>query len=404
MTAQLPGGVPLLPYGRQWVDEEDIEAVVAVLRSDWLTGGPKVGEFECAVADFVGAREAVAFSSGTAALHGAMFALGIGPGDEVIVPPMTFAATANCVVYQGGTPVFADVEPDTLLLDPAAVERRITPRTRAIIAVDYAGQPCRYDDLQEVADRYGLALVADACHALGATYKGKPAGSLARLTVFSFHPVKHIATGEGGMVTTDDPDLAQKLRSFRNHGITTDHRQREATGSWFYEMVELGYNYRISDLQCALGISQLRKLPGWLERRRAIARRYDEAFAAMPEVRPLAARMDAGHAYHLYVVRLAPSRMSGERGQAFAALRAAGIGVNVHYIPVHLHPFYRRRFGAAPGLCPVAEAAYERIVSLPIFPRMCDEDVERVIRALWAATGAPAHPNMEVTKNHANPA
>jgi perosamine synthetase len=374
------------------VDEEDIAAVVAVLRSDWLTCGPKVPAFERAVADAVRVREAVAVSSGTAALHAAMYALGVGPGDEVIVPPITFAATANCVLYRGATPVFADVEPDTLLLDPAAVERRITPRTRALIAVDYAGQACRYDELRDIAAHHGLALVADACHALGALYKGRPVGSLACLNVFSFHPVKHIATGEGGMVTTDDPDLARKLRLFRNHGITSDHRQREAAGSWFYEMVDLGYNYRMSDLQCALGISQLRKLPGWLRRRRRIARRYDEAFASLPAVCPLAVRPDVVHAYHLYVVRLGRSRASGDRGRVFAALRRAGIGVNVHYIPVHLHPFYRRRLGTGPGLCPVAEAAYEQILSLPLFPRMTDGDVEDVIGAVSRALGEALPP------------
>lgn len=378
MTTPSANPAPPLPYGRQWVDDDDVEAVAAVLRSDWLTCGPKVGEFERAVAGVVGAREAVAVSSGTAALHAAVFALGVGPGDEVIVPPMTFAATANCVVYQGGTPVFADVEPDTLLLDPAAVARRITPRTKAIIAVDYAGQPCRYDELRGLAERHGLALVADGCHALGASYKGKPVGSLARITAFSFHPVKHVATGEGGMATTDDAELANRMRLFRNHGVTTDHRQREAAGSWFYEMTDLGYNYRITDIQCALGVSQLRKLPAWLERRRQIAARYDAAFAATPGVRPLAVRPDAGHAYHLYVIRLT----GGDRGRAFAALRAAGIGANVHYIPVHLHPYYRRRFGTGPGLCPVAESAYEQIVSLPMFPRMTDADVDRVVRAV----------------------
>jgi perosamine synthetase len=367
----------LLPYGRQWIDEDDVAAVVEVLRSDWLTTGPRVAEFERAFARCVGAREAVAVSSGTAALHAAVYALGVGHGDEVIVPCLTFAATANCVVYQGGNPVFADVDADTLLIDPAEVERKITPRTRAVIAVDYAGQPCAYDALRDLARRRGLALVADACHALGGEYKGRPVGSLADLSTFSFHPVKHIATGEGGMVATDDPEKARRMRSFRNHGITTDHRQREATGSWFYEMADLGYNYRLTDLQCALGMSQLRKLPGWVSRRRRIAARYDAAFAGLPWLRPLAVRPEVSHAYHLYVVRAA-----AERRRVFAALRAEGVGVNVHYIPVHLHPYYRRRFGAGPGLCPVAEAAYERILSLPIFPRMTDDDVEAVITSV----------------------
>lgn len=372
----------MIPYGRQWIDEDDIAAVVAVLRSDWLTTGPKVAEFEQVFAGFVGVQEAVAVSSGTAALHAAMYALGIGPGDEVIVPAMTFAATANSIVYQGGTPVFADVDPDTLLLGAEQVEAKITSRTKAIIAVDYAGQPCDYDVLRTVTDRHGLALVADACHALGGSYQGQPVGSLADLSTFSLHPVKPITTGEGGMITTNDPALAQRLRVFRNHGITTDHRQREEQGSWFYEMMDLGYNYRLSDIQCALGISQLRKLPGWVARRQEIARRYDEAVAAWPSVRPLGVRTDVRHAYHLYVLRLNLERLQAGRAAVFAALRAEGVGANIHYIPVHLHPFYRRRFGTGPGLCPTAETCYERIITLPVFPRMTDQEVIDVIQAL----------------------
>ena len=382
----IDGGTPvrgtILPYGHQWLDDDDIAAVVEVLRSDWLTTGPKVGKFEQVFADFVDAREAVAVSNGTAALHAAMYAIGIEPGDEVIVPPMTFAASANCVVFQGGTPVFADVDPDTLLLDPAQVEAKITSRAKAIIAVDYTGQPCDYDALQAIADRHGLILVADACHALGGSYKGRPVGSLADLNIFSFHPVKHITTGEGGMITTNDPGLAQRMRVFRNHGITSDYRQREQQGSWFYEMVDLGYNYRLTDIQCALGMSQLRKLPGWVARRQEIARRYDAALAEMPAVEPLGVRQDVSHAYHLYVVRLDLTQLRSTRAEVFAALRAEGIGVNVHYIPVHLHPFYRERFGTRLGLCPVAEAAYEQIISLPIFPRMADADVDDVIEAV----------------------
>jgi len=363
-----------IPYGRQSIDEEDIQAVVEVLRSDWLTTGPQVEKFEAAVAGFVGAKHAVAVANGTAALHAAAFAAGLGPGDEVIVPAMTFAASANCVVYQGGTPVFADVDRSTLLIDPAAVEALITPRTKVVIAVDYAGQPCDYDALREIARRHGLMLIDDAAHAIGASDRGRAVGTLGDLNTFSFHPVKHITTGEGGAITTDDPELARRLQIFRNHGITTDHRQREQQGSWFYEMVALGYNYRLTDLQCVLGLSQLHKLAGWLIRRREIARRYDEAFAGSAFVEPLGIRAGALHAYHLYVVRLRIDRAS-----AFAWLRAQGIGVNVHYIPVHLHPFYRERFGTRPGMCPVAEQAYEQIVSLPMFPAMTEADVERVI-------------------------
>lgn len=382
----------LLPYGRQSIDEDDVEAVADVLRSDWLTTGPKVEEFERAFAESVGAAHAVAVSSGTAALHAAMFAVGIGPGDEVIVPAMTFAATANCVVFQGGVPVFCDVQEDALLVDPALVEEKITPRTKAVIPVDYAGQPCDYDELRAVAARHGIALVADACHALGATYKSRRVGTLAGLSTFSFHPVKHMTTGEGGMVTTDDAELAGRMRRFRNHGIESDHRQRAERGTWYYEMTELGYNYRITDFQCALGLSQLGKLSGWVARRQEIAALYDKAFAEVPAVEPLARRTDRTHVHHLYVVRLEPELSGCDRKTAFAALREEGIGVNVHYVPVHLHPFYRERFGAGPGLCPVAEAAYERLLSLPIFPGMANENVERVTRRLdklaQASTGS----------------
>jgi len=371
-----------IPYGRQTIDEDDIQAVIEVLKSDWLTTGPLVEKFEQAVADFVGAEYAVAVSSGTAALHAAMYAVGIGPGDEVIVPSMTFAATANAVVFQGGTPVFVDVEESTLLIDPAMVEARITPRTRAIVAVDYAGQPCNYEALQKIADRHGLFLIADACHSIGGKYKECRCGGLADLTVFSFHPVKHITTGEGGMVITDNVDFAKKMRRFRNHGITTDHRRRTENGTWYYEMVDIGYNYRITDFQSALGLSQLRKLPGWIARRRDIAHCYDDAFADMSAVRPLDVSPDILHAYHLYVLRFNLVELRTTRTEIFSALREQGIGVNVHYIPVHLHPFYRERFGCRNGDCPVAEAAYEEIISLPIFPSMTDKEIKEVIQAV----------------------
>ena len=280
----------MIPYGRQCVDEDDINAVVETLRSEYLTTGPKVAEFEEAVAHFVGVKYAVAVSSGTAALHTAIYALGVEPGDEVIIPVMTFAATASSVVFVGATPVFADVDSETLLIDLNEVQKKITNKTKAIIAVDYAGQPCDYDTLRKIAEHHGLSLVADACHALGGWCKGCAVGSLADLNVFSFHPVKHITTGEGGMITTDNPELAQRMRVFRNHGITADHFQRETESSWFYEIHELGCNYRITDFQCALGLMQLNKLPLFLERRREIAKRYDEAFANVPEISPLAVK------------------------------------------------------------------------------------------------------------------
>jgi perosamine synthetase len=375
----------VIPYGRQTIEAEDIQAVAEVLRSDWLTTGPLVERFEKAVAGFAGARNAVAVSSGTAALHAAYYAAGIGPGDEVILPPMTFVATANAVVFQGGIPVFADVHEETLLIDPEEVQKKISPRTRAIMAVDYAGQPCDYDALRRIADRHGLTLIADACHSLGGEYHGRKVGALADLTVFSFHPVKAMTTGEGGMVVTDNPEFAEKMRRFRNHGLTTDHRQRTAEGTWLYEMVDLGYNYRLTDFQCALGLSQLGKLPDWIRRRREIARDYDRALAAIPGIRPLEVLPHVAHAYHLYVIRLESGAGRKDRGAFFQAMRAEGIGVNVHYPPVHLHPYYRQRFGARPGMCAAAEAAYERVVSLPIFPSMADGDVEKVTAALIGA-------------------
>lgn len=371
----------LLAYGGHWVDEDDIRAVTEVLRSSWLTTGPKVAEFEDVFARTTGARFAVAVSSGTAALHAAAFAAGIGPGDEVIVPAITFVASANCVVYQGGTPVFVDVDPQTLLMDPARVEAAISPRTKAIMAVDYAGQPCDYDALRAMAAKHRLVLLADACHALGGSYRGHPVGSLADLNTFSLHPVKPITAGEGGVVTASDPVMAERLRRFRNHGITTDFRQRERAGTWWYEMTDLGYNYRLSDLQCALALSQLGKLERFIARRREIARRYTEAFAELPEVEPLRVLGDRAHAWHLYVIQLRLERLSAGRADVFKALRTENIGVNVHYIPVPWHPFYQA-LGCRKGRWPAAEAAYERLVSLPIFPAMIDEDVEDVITAV----------------------
>jgi perosamine synthetase len=295
---------------------------------------------------------------------------------------MTFAATANAVVYCGGTPIFADVEPDTLLIDPVDVARRVTPRTRGIVAVDYAGQPADYPALRAVADRHGLFLAADACHALGGSLDGRPVGSLADASTFSFHPVKPIATGEGGAVTTADEHLARRMKIFRNHGITSDHRSRESAGAHRYEMVSLGFNYRLSDIQCALGCSQLDKLPRWVARRQAIAAAYDASFAATRAYRPLSARPGCSHAYHLYVVRCARTVIGQHRDDVFSLLRRAGIGTNVHYPPVHLHPYYRERFATGPGLCPNAEQAYDEILSLPIFPAMTDTDVGDVLRGI----------------------
>jgi perosamine synthetase len=372
------GALPYLPYGRQEIADADIKAVVEALCSGWLTTGPRVGEFENAFAAWCGAAEGVAVNSGTAALHAAMRAIEIRPGDEVIVPAITFAASANAAIYEGGTPVFADVEHDTMLIDPASAAARITSKTKAIVAVDYAGQPADYDALRALARAHGLALIADACHAPGATYKGRPTGTLADISCFSFHPVKHLTTCEGGMTVTDDPEMAAHMRRFRNHGIDSDHRTREKTGAHAYDMRELGYNYRLPDVQCALGLAQLTRLKEWVSARQRLAALYDEALAGLKSVVPLRTHQDRTHARHIYVVQLAQGL---DRDGVFASLRAAGIGANVHYAPVHLHSYYRQR-GYAAGLAPVAEAVSNRLLTLPLFPAMTAGDVDRVIGAL----------------------
>jgi perosamine synthetase len=385
------GGTPvrstLLPYGRQRIDEDDIQSVVSTLRSDWLTTGPKVGEFEEALAKYVGARYAVSFSSATAALHGAVTAAGISAGDEVVTTPLTFCATANCVLYCGGVPVFADVHQDTLNLDVSAVERKLTSATRAVIPVDYAGHAAEIENFLELAERHGLIVIEDACHALGAEYRGRRVGGIAHMTVFSFHPVKHVATGEGGMVTTNDATFAQKLREFRNHGITSDARQRSASGQWHYEMVSLGFNYRLTDIACALGGSQLKKLDANLERRREIAAHYEWAMKELPLKLPVL-RHEITPAWHLYPIRLKLEALTCGRAEIFRALRGENIGVNVHYIPVHLHPYYQERFHFHSGEYPVAEGAYEQLISLPMFHGMTDGDVEDVISAVHKVLSA----------------
>jgi perosamine synthetase len=387
----LHGGTPvrsqLLPYGRQSIDEDDILAVVETLRSDWLTTGPKVNEFEEAFAAHVGAGFAVAFSSGTAALHGAVFAAGIEPGDDAITSPLTFAATANCILYQGGRPVFADVREDTLNIGPERVAKCITPRTKALLPVDYAGHPADLDELHQIADDHGLTVIEDACHALGAEHRGRRVGSISHMTVFSFHPVKHLTTGEGGMVTTDNLRFAETLRKFRNHGISSGARERQAQGQWQYEMVLLGFNYRLTDIACALGLRQLSKLEKNLARRREIAGKYTEALRALPGVLPPVVRTEVRPAWHLYPLRLELASLSVSRAEIYQALRAENIGVNVHYIPVHLHPYYRERFGYKHGDYPVAEAAYESLISLPMFHGMGDRDADSVIGSVEKVIG-----------------
>jgi UDP-4-amino-4,6-dideoxy-N-acetyl-beta-L-altrosamine transaminase len=380
------GGRPerstFLPYARQSIDEDDVSAVVEALRSDWLTTGPRVDELERRFAEYVGTRHAVAYANGTAALHGAAFACGLGPGDEVIVPAMTFAASAACAVYVGATPVLADVDAATLNLDPEELERRLTPRTRAVVAVHYAGVPADMESVSAIARRAGLRVIEDAAHAVGARTRGRVIGTLGDVAMFSLHPAKQFTTGEGGIATTDDAELADRLRRFRNHCMDTSGREREQSGGHAYTIEELGFNYRITDIQAALGLSQLRKLDTFLARRRELVARYHELLGSREDVVLPTVRDGTEPAWHLYVVRLVLERLTVDREWVFRALRAENIGVNVHYKPVHQLGFYRRLLGARDGDYPVAEDAYRRILTLPLFPAMKDEDVEGVVRAL----------------------
>lgn len=386
----IDGGTPVrstfLPYARQQIGDDEVAAVVAALRSDWLTTGPKVPEFEAGLAAVTGARHAVAFSSGTAALHGAMTAAGLGPGDEVVTTPLTFVATANAALYVGAEPRFADVEPGTLLIDPERVAEAIGERTRALAPVDYAGQPADYDALRRVAGSAPagpLTIVADASHSLGATYHGRAVGTLADLTVLSLHPAKILTTGEGGAVLTDRDDLADRLRRFRNHGIATELRART---DWTYAMVELGYNYRLTDIGAALGLAQLTRLDAFLERRRTLAARYRALLGGHPLIDLAVVAEGAEPAWHFMFGQLRLDRLRVDRGAVYRALRAEGIGVNVHYIPVHTHPYYRQRY---PGLVfPIAEAAYERLLTLPLHAGMVEADVDDVAAAVDKVTSA----------------
>ena len=383
----IDGGTPVratfLPYAHQVISDDDVAAVADALRSDWLTTGPRVPAFEGLLAEVTGAKHAVAFSSGTAALHGATDAAGLGPGDEAITTPMTFVATANAVLYAGATPRFADVTAGDLLISPELVAAAINPATRAILAVDYAGQPADYDALRAVTSRAAagrdreLLLIADAAHSLGATRGGRRVGTLADLTVLSLHPAKILTTGEGGAVLTDRDDLADRLRRFRNHGISTELAERR---DWTYAMVELGYNYRLTDIAAALGSSQIRRIDAFLARRRELAARYMDRLAHHPVVELPRVADDADPAWHFLFARLYLDRLRVGRGEVFRALRAENIGVNVHYIPVHTHPYYRARF---PGLSfPVAEAEYERLLTLPLHAGMTDADLDDVVAAL----------------------
>lgn len=385
MTLALYGGKPVrdtfLAYGKQAIDEQDIQAVVEVLRGNYLTTGPLVGEFEKKVAEYVGAKYAVAVSNGTAALHAAMFGCGIGPGDEIIVTPLTFAATVNAIVYIGAIPVFADISEETYNIDVKSVVSKITSKTKAIVPVHFAGQPVDITALQDIAKTHNLKIIEDGAHALGSEYKGQKVGSFADATTFSFHPVKPITTGEGGIITTNDEEVYKRMLLFRSHGITREHEdlKDKSHGNWYYEQQLLGYNYRLTDIQAALGISQMDKLDSFIERRREIARIYNEAFKDLEGIRVPYEAKDCKSGYHIYVVQL--NNIKASRDEVYKALISENIGVNVHYIPVYYHPYYQER-GYKKGICPIMEEVYEKILTLPLYPTMTQADVESVIEGV----------------------
>ncbi len=384
----IAGGKPVrdtkLYYGHQYLDEADYQAVLDVLKSgNDLTCGPKIGELEEKLCRVTGAKYAVAVSNGTAALHVACLAAGIGEGDEVITTPITFAASANCALYCGARPVFADIDEKTWNIDPASVRERITERTKAVVAVDFTGQSAQLDELLEICHEKGILLITDGAHSIGTKYKGRPTGSIADMTTFSFHPVKTVTAGEGGAVVTNDPGLYEKLSLFRAHGITRNPAlmEKEPDGPWYYEQVALGYNYRMTDIQAALLISQLDKLDRFVKRRKEIVARYDEAFARIPQLIVQEEIPESDTARHLYIIRLRPERLSIDRKGFFEALDAENIRCNVHYIPVYYFPWYQK-LGYCRGLCPKAEKLYEEILTLPLHCNLTDGDVEDVIQAV----------------------
>lgn len=388
----LYGGAPASPrflgYGRQAIDDRDVAAVVETLKSDYLTCGPATERFEAAIREATGARYAMAVSNGTAALHVACLAAGIGPGDEVVVSPITFAASANCVLYCGGTPVFADIDPRTWNVSPDSIREKVTEKTKAVVAVDFGGVHMDSEAIRGICDEFGLTFIEDAAHAIGTSRNGRPVGSIADMTTFSFHPVKTVTTGEGGAVTTNDTELARRIALFSKHGITRDRSQMQHPdeGGWYYEQLELGYNYRISDIQAALGISQLQRLDGFSKRRREIVKRYDEAFADIPEASFQLDPTPDETTRHLYVLRFDVKALGTTRRFLFDALRAENIGVNVHYLPVYRLPYYER-LGYDAGCCPEADRYYDEAVTFPLHCGLSDEDVRHVVDAVRKVVG-----------------
>lgn len=383
----IEGGTPVretkIFYGHQYIDDDDIHAVVDVLKSDYLTCGPKITELEQKLCKVTGAKHAVVCSNGTAALHIAALAAGVGEGDEVITTPITFAASANCALYCGARPVFADINPETYNIDPEKVKAAITPRTKAVVAVSYTGQSVELEPLKKTCEENNLTLIEDGAHVIGTKYKGQPNGSVADMTTFSFHPVKTVTGGEGGAVLTNDESLYKKLLLYRSHGITRDAEQmeHEPDGPWYYEQIALGYNYRMTDMQAALIISQLDKLEMFSKRRKEIVARYNEAFSKLPGIFVQKEIPESDTTRHLYMLRIVPEKLKINRKQFFDALAAENVCCNVHYIPTYYFPYYEK-LGYHKGLCPNAEKLYDEIISLPLYYAMSDEDVESVIEAV----------------------
>jgi UDP-4-amino-4,6-dideoxy-N-acetyl-beta-L-altrosamine transaminase len=380
------GGKPvrdtMLSYGKQSIDRDDINAVIATLESDFITQGPAIERFEQAVAEYVGAKYAVAFCNGTAALHGACYAADIGPGDEAVTSPITFLASSNSVLYQQGKPIFADIDKKTYNIDPQSIRAALSGRTKALIPVDFTGQPADLNAIMDLAKERELVVIEDGAHSLGAEYDGKVVGSQADMTMFSFHPVKIITTGEGGIITTNNEQYFRKMQAFRSHGMTKDPNVLHANeGAWYYEMQSLGYNFRMTDLQAALGVSQLKKLPEFLRKRREIAAKYNGAFAALPGLTIPYQSENTNSSWHLYILRWDARQFHGDRKQWFDALRAENIGVHVHYIPVYKQPYYQS-IGYEGTHCSEAEALYSEMITIPLYAGMTDEDVAEVIEAV----------------------
>lgn len=386
------GGKPVrekpIYYGHQYLDEEDIEAVVNVLKSDYLTCGPQIKKLEEKLCKLTGAKYAVVLSSGTAALHAACFAAGISRGDEVITTPMTFAASANCVLYQNGTPVFADIDAGTYNISPDEIEKKISEKTKAVVAVDFTGQAADLNSIRDICQKEKLVFIEDGAHSIGTVYDGKPVGSIADMTTFSFHPVKTVTGGEGGAVLTDSEAYYRRLLLFRTHGITRDGRflEKEPEGSWYYEQIDLGYNYRLTDMQAALIGSQLSKLDMFKKRRKEITSQYNQAFLNIPELLLQKETKESDTARHLYILQFDVEKLKVGRKEIFDALKGENICCNVHYIPVYYFPYYQK-LGYKKGLCPNAERLYERMVTLPLYYSMTDEDVSSVVQAVEKVIG-----------------